>query len=71
MIYNKRIISILQDAKPASELWIQRTYEYSYEYLEVADDIKINAIYTMAEDEIKEIIVEYTPEFKAEFRQQG
>ena len=45
--------------------------KYSYGYLEVADDIKINAIYTMAEDEIKEIIVDYTPGFKAEFRQQG
>ena len=35
-------------------------------YLEVADDKKINAIYAMVEDEIKETIVEYTPEFKAE-----
>ena len=35
-------------------------------YLEVADDKKINAIYTMVEDEIKETIVEYTLEFKAE-----
>jgi hypothetical protein len=35
-------------------------------YLEIADDKKINAIYTMVEDEIKETIVEYTPEFKAE-----
>ncbi len=34
-----------------------------HEYLEVADDKKINAIYTMVEDEIKEIIVEYSPEF--------
>ena len=37
-----------------------------HEYLEVADDKKINAIYTMVEDEIKEIIVEYSPEFKNE-----
>ena len=37
-----------------------------HSYLEVADDKKINAIYTMVEDEIKETIVEYTPEFKAE-----
>jgi len=35
-------------------------------YLEIADDKKINAIYTMVEDEIKETIVEYTPEFKSE-----
>jgi hypothetical protein len=35
-------------------------------YLEVADDKKINAIYTMVEDEIKEAIVEYTPELKSE-----
>lgn len=35
-------------------------------YLEVADDKKINAIYTMVEDEIKETIVEYTVEFKAD-----
>jgi hypothetical protein len=35
-------------------------------YLEVADDKKINAIYTMVEDEINETNVEYTPEFKAE-----
>lgn len=35
-------------------------------YLEVADDKKINAIYTMVEDEIKETIVEYSAEFKAE-----
>jgi len=37
-----------------------------HEYLEIADDKKINAIYTMVEDEIKEIIVEYSPEFKDE-----
>lgn len=37
-----------------------------HDYLEVANDKKINAIYTMVEDEIKEIIVEYTPEFQAE-----
>ena len=35
-------------------------------YLEIADDKKINAIYTMVEDEIKETIVEYTLEFKTE-----
>ena len=35
-------------------------------YLEIADDKKINSIYTMVEDEIKETIVEYTPEFKSE-----
>jgi len=37
-----------------------------HSYLEVADDKKINAIYTMVEDEIKETIVEYSAEFKAE-----
>ena len=37
-----------------------------HSYLEVADDKKINAIYTMVEDEIKETIVEYSPDFKAE-----
>jgi len=37
-----------------------------HEYLEVAEDKKINAIYTMVEDEIKGIIVEYSPEFKDE-----
>ena len=37
-----------------------------HSYLEVADDKKINAIYTMVEDEIKETIFEHTPEFKAE-----
>jgi len=36
-----------------------------HNYLEVADDKKLNAIYTMVADEIKETIVEYTPEFKA------
>ncbi|MEP6948307.1 MAG: hypothetical protein ABI863_03485 [Ginsengibacter sp.] len=35
-------------------------------YLEAADDKKINAIYTMVVDEIKETIVEYSTEFKAE-----
>jgi hypothetical protein len=37
-----------------------------HDYLEVANDKKINAIYTMVEDEIKEIIVKYPPEFQAE-----
>ncbi len=37
-----------------------------HNYLEVADDKKLNAIYTMVADEIKETIVEYTPEFKAD-----
>lgn len=37
-----------------------------HEYLEVADDKKINAIYTMVEDEIKEVFVEYSPKFKDE-----
>jgi hypothetical protein len=34
-------------------------------YLEVADDKKITAIYTMVEDEIKDTIINYSPEFKA------
>ena len=37
-----------------------------HNYLEIADDRKLNAIYIMVEDEIKEAIVEYTPEFKTE-----
>ena len=37
-----------------------------HDYLEVANDKKINAIYIMVEDEIKETIIEYTPELKAE-----
>lgn len=37
-----------------------------HSYLEVVDDKKINAIYTMVEDDIKETIIEYSAEFKAE-----
>jgi len=37
-----------------------------HSYLEVADDKKIKAIYTMMEAEIKERAVEYTDVFKAE-----
>lgn len=37
-----------------------------HNYLEVADDKKIKAIYTMMEDEINERTVEYTEEFKTE-----
>ena len=37
-----------------------------HNYLEVADDKKIKAIYTMMEAEIKERAVEYTDDFKAE-----
>lgn len=37
-----------------------------HDYLDVADDRKINAIYTMVEDEINEIHFEYSPEFKTE-----
>lgn len=38
-----------------------------HSYLEVADDKKINAIYTMVEDEIiKNTFIEYSPEFKAD-----
>lgn len=37
-----------------------------HSYLEVADDKKIKAFYTMMEAEIKESAVEYTNELKAE-----
>ena len=40
--------------------------QHLHNYLEVADDKKLNAIYTMVADKIKETIVEYTPEYKAE-----
>jgi hypothetical protein len=35
-------------------------------YLEIADEQKINAIYTMVEDDIKENMSEYSPELKSE-----
>ncbi|MEO6228818.1 MAG: hypothetical protein ABJB11_08965 [Ferruginibacter sp.] len=37
-----------------------------HNYLEVAEDKKLKAIYTMMEEEIKESAVDYTDEFKAE-----
>ena len=37
-----------------------------HNFLEVAEDKKVKAIYTMIEREIKESAVEYTEEFKAE-----
>jgi putative addiction module component (TIGR02574 family) len=37
-----------------------------HNYLEVADDKKVKAIYVMMEEEIKESAVLYTDEFKAE-----
>lgn len=37
-----------------------------HSYLEVAEDKKVKAIYTMMEEEIKESAVEYTDEFKVE-----
>jgi hypothetical protein len=37
-----------------------------HSYLEIANDKKINVIYTMVEDEIKETLADYSPEFKAE-----
>ena len=40
-----------------------------HNYLEVADDKKVKAIYTMMEEEIKESAVDYTDEFKAELDQ--
>ena len=45
---------------------IENIRQQLHNYLEIADDKKLNAIYTMVEDEIKEADVEYTPEFKAE-----
>lgn len=38
-------------------------------YLEVAEDKKINAIYTMVEEEIKETLVDYSPEFITELNE--
>lgn len=40
--------------------------EQLHNYLEIADDKKLKAIYTMVEDEIRESTVEYSDEFKAE-----
>ena len=37
-----------------------------HSYLEVANDKKIKAIYTMVEDAIEDAGIEYTDEFKAE-----
>ncbi|MGN6541848.1 MAG: hypothetical protein ACTHKY_13650 [Ginsengibacter sp.] len=37
-----------------------------HEYIEVAEDKKVQAIYTMIEDEINEPLEDYSPEFKAE-----
>ena len=37
-----------------------------HNYLEVADDKKIKAIYTMMEEEIKERSIDYATELKAE-----
>jgi hypothetical protein len=37
-----------------------------HNYLEVANDKKVKAIYTMMEEEIKETALEYSNEFKAE-----
>ena len=37
-----------------------------HNYLEVADDKKIKAIYTMMEEEIKERLIDYATELKAE-----
>ncbi len=37
-----------------------------HNYLEVADDKKVKAIYMMMEDEIEETVSEYSEEFKRE-----
>ncbi|MFT4092244.1 MAG: hypothetical protein QM640_01300 [Niabella sp.] len=40
--------------------------EQLHNYLEIADDKKLKAIYVMVEDEIKETTAAYSDEFKAE-----
>lgn len=40
--------------------------EQLHQYLEVAGDEKLQAIYVMLEDAIKELKVEYSEEYKAE-----
>ncbi|MBO9617421.1 MAG: hypothetical protein J7539_00180 [Niabella sp.] len=40
--------------------------EELHNYLEIADDKKLKAIYIMVEDEIKEAVVTYTDDFKIE-----
>ncbi|MBA3829851.1 MAG: hypothetical protein H0X33_13005 [Taibaiella sp.] len=42
-----------------------------HNYLEVADDKKIKAMYTMMEVEIEEGITEYSNEFKAELEERS
>jgi hypothetical protein len=37
-----------------------------HHYLDVADDRKIEAIYTIVENEINEALCDYSPEFKVE-----
>jgi DNA-binding protein Fis len=37
-----------------------------HDYIEVAEDKKVQAIYTMVEDEINEPLQDYSPEYKAE-----
>lgn len=40
--------------------------EQLHQYLEVADDEKLEAIYIILEEDIKDATVEYTEEYKAE-----
>ena len=40
--------------------------EHLHNYLEIADDKKLKAIYAMVENEIKESTAQYSDEFKAE-----
>lgn len=40
--------------------------EQLHQYLEVADDRKLEAMYVMLEDDIKELKVDYTEEYRAE-----
>ncbi|WP_256014274.1 hypothetical protein [Desertivirga xinjiangensis] len=43
--------------------------QHLHNYLDIANDKKLKAIYVMVEDELKESITEYTDELKAELDQ--
>ena len=40
--------------------------ERLYDYIRIADDKKLKAIYVLIEDDIKDTLVEYSAEFKAD-----
>jgi hypothetical protein len=40
--------------------------QHLHSYLEIADDKKVKALYTMMKEDIEESGLEYTPELKAE-----